>query len=802
VVLSLLVLAVFILYWRRQQLKLKALQQERNLLFIVLDTGQESRCWWIEGQIHIHATPALIKLLGLNEEQIIEIHDIVNQFASQDACQLDVILREIVQTGEAFTYVGKLIDCTSVIEVKGARYLDNGKYLYVLYFADLTENRALFERQDQRITHLKKQNERLEILVNIAPMPMWYRGRTNRIELCNYVYSGILESTVEQVVAESRELIDQQRSTSPYHLAIQAKKTGQPQSKRGHIVVEGNRRLIEMTEVPVADKSETVGYALDLTDLEEAMDELSQHITSHQEVLHHLSTPIAVYSPDTRLQFFNNAYQKIFQFDEQWLHKNPTYAEVLQDLRERRKIPEYSDFQAFKRTQLQLFNTLIQPIQDLVHLPDGHILRQMIVPHPLGGLLFLYDDVTDKLALERRYNTLIAVQKETLDHLYEGIVVFGSDNRLRLSNPATARIWQLDMIDLAPGRHAGEILDQIRHLFTGYQDWEIFRQQLLGFINDRQSKTGRFSRVDHSMIQYSYVPLPDGSHLLTFVDVSDRWRFEQALSERNQALEQADRLKSDFLSHVSYELRAPLNTIIGFTEILMNQYFGSLNERQLDYCRGIGDSAQRLLGLINDILDLASIEAGQFNLKLQPVDLETFLSSLVTLVYNRSNDQGLEIIYVNNTDVKTFIGDERRLKQALFNLLTNAIKFTPSGGRIELTATLVDSDDGQDLCLSVKDTGVGMAPEDQERLFKLFSSDISENRGRFKYKGSGLGLPLVKSFVELHGGRIELHSQPGEGTIVSCYLPLLEPDELTIPLHDAAHENAPDDHQEIRVRFD
>lgn len=769
---------LFVFFWNYQRQKYKALKREHDNLLIILDTGQESRCWWIEDQNSLHVTPALIHMLGLNDNHLIEMHDLINQFIPQDACHLDIMLAELKNKGEAFTYVGTIVDFKHIIEIKGARYLENQRYLYVLCFSDLTENRQILERQERLIQHLRKKSDRLDLLLNIAPMPIWYRGKTNRIDYCNHVYAGILDTTPDQVISQGRELIDQQRRTSPYHLAIHAKQTGGPQSHRGHIVIDGHRRLLEITEVPVADKGETVGYALDLTDLEEATVELAKHIASHQEVLHQLSTPIAVYGRDTRLQFFNNAYQKIFQFDEKWLHKNPTYSEILQDLRERRKIPEYSDFQAFKRSQLQLFNTLIQPIQDLVHLPDGHILRQMIAPHPLGGILFLYDDVTDKLALERRYNTLIAVQKETLDHLYEGIAVFGSDSRLRLSNPAAARIWQLDMIDLAPGRHIMEIIDQIQHLFAGYEDWDVFRQQMLGFMNSRQPKTGRISRVDQSMIQYSYVPLPDGSHLLSFVDVSDRWRFEQALRERNQALEQADRLKSDFLSHVSYELRAPLNTIIGFTEILMNQYFGQLNERQLDYCRGIGDSAQRLLGLINDILDLASIEAGQFNLKLQPIDLETFLSSLVTLVYNRSNDQGLEIIYDNQTQIKVIVGDERRLKQAMFNLLTNAIKFTPSGGRIELTASALQTEEGADLMLSVKDTGIGMNQEDQERLFKLFATD-SQARGRFKYNGSGLGLPLVKSFIELHGGRIEIFSNPGEGTVVSCYLPLIESDTLT-----------------------
>jgi signal transduction histidine kinase len=501
--------------------------------------------------------------------------------------------------------------------------------------------------------------------------------------------------------------------------------------------------------------------------------DLSKHIAAHQEVLHQLSTPISVFGADTRLEFFNNAYVKLFGFEEAWLHTKPTFADVLQDLRERRKLPEYPDFQDFKRGRLQLFKTLLQPIEELIHQPDDQILRLLVAPHPLGGLLFLYDDVTDKLALERRYNTLIAVQKETLDHLYEGIIVLGSDSRLRLSNPATARIWRLNMADIMPGRHAREIFDLVRSSFATEEEWSAFQERLMTIINLRIPKTGRFSRMDHSMVQYAYVPLPDGSHLLSFIDVSDRWRFEQALQERNQALEQADRLKSDFLSHVSYELRAPLNTVIGFAEILTNQYFGSLTERQLDYCRGIIDSAQRLLALINDILDLASIEAGQMTLAQQPVQLDTFLSSVVGLVYNRSHDQGLEISHENQSKIQTFLGDERRLKQALFNLLGNAIKYTPSGGRIQLKAYTQEKEQGRkELCLAVHDTGVGISEEDHARIFKVF-----ERGQNFQSKpiGAGLGLPLVKSLIELHGGTINIDSTRGEGTTIVCTVPLITP---------------------------
>ncbi|WP_052046197.1 PAS domain-containing sensor histidine kinase [Candidatus Paracaedibacter symbiosus] len=755
--------------WRQLRRDIDQLKGEQTTLKTILDTANEARCWWQDETQAVETTYGIIHLLGLNSDQPIFLQDIINQFASQDAFKLNTLIGNLKKNHAAFSECLYLIDEQTMIRLRGAEFVENGTCFCVLSFTDVTSDQAKREELEKKLDQLTQNFQRLSLLVDMVPVAIWYRGKGNKIEFCNQVYAGILDTVPRKVVQEGRELIEIEKSSSPYQMALKAGVTGQPQARRAHLVIEGHRRMIEITTVPLVDKHESIGYALDLTDIEESAAELAKHIAAHQEVLHHLSTPVAVYAADTRLEFFNHAYLKLFQFDEKWLYQKPTYGEVLQDLRERRKLPEYTDFAVFKNAQLQMFNTLITPLQEMMHQPDGHVLRIMTVPHPLGGLLFMFDDVTDKLALERRYNTLIAVQKETIDNLYEGIIVLGSDNRLRLSNQAISRILDIDPIELAPGRHAGEILYVIRHKFDRFSAWEEFRQRLLVLFNERKTITDRLSLADQSMLQYSYVPLPDGSHLLSFLDVSDRWRFEQALHERNDALEQADRLKSEFISHVSYELRAPLNTIAGFTEILMNQYFGALNERQIDYCNGINDASQRLLSLINDIIDFASVEAGQLTLKIHPIDLKNFLSSLIVLIFNRSNDNGLEIVCHNDTEISIFYGDERRLKQALFNLLVNAIKFTPSGGRIDLIAEKHMGEDGEEICFIVKDTGVGIRTEDQGRIFKLFETTTA---GR-QYNGTGLGLPLVKSFITLHGGRVQLSSEPGQGTTVVCAIPLM-----------------------------
>ena len=198
--------------------------------------------------------------------------------------------------------------------------------------------------------------------------------------------------------------------------------------------------------------------------------------------------------------------------------------------------------------------------------------------------------------------------------------------------------------------------------------------------------SGPLYRRDGSMLQVASVPLPDGEVLLTYVDVSDAARVERVLRERNEALETAGRLKSEFVANVSYELRTPLNTVIGFGEILHNQYFGPLNASQREYSRGLLDSAHQLMALIDDTIDLASIEAGYFELERSRIDVPDMLQGVVSLSRERARSRGIDMKLCFSPDIGSIEGDERRLKQALFNLISNAIKFTPPGGAIRLEA--------------------------------------------------------------------------------------------------------------------
>jgi signal transduction histidine kinase len=266
------------------------------------------------------------------------------------------------------------------------------------------------------------------------------------------------------------------------------------------------------------------------------------------------------------------------------------------------------------------------------------------------------------------------------------------------------------------------------------------------------------------VLDYAAVPLPDGACLFTYLDGTDSARVERALRERNTALETADRLKSEFIANVSYELRTPLNAIIGFAEILDLQYFGTLSERQLEYSRGIVEASQRLLSLINDILDIASIEAGHLQLERATVDIRQLLKNVHNVTAERARSRNLRLTVQSPPNIGSLVADERRLKQAMYHLINNALNFTPPGGRVTISAW---REEGAVL-FAVIDTGVGIAPEDQELVFERFARG---GRPGQEIGGVGLGLSLVKSLIELHGGTVALESTPGVGTRVTCRIP-------------------------------
>ena len=387
------------------------------------------------------------------------------------------------------------------------------------------------------------------------------------------------------------------------------------------------------------------------------------------------------------------------------------------------------------------------------------------MPRPMGGLGLALEDVTSHLQLETSYNTLMAVQQETMDNLAEAIAVFGEDGRLKLSNQAFAVMWGLTPDDVSVSTHITKLVDKMKGFFD-IDEWTKARQVILGNGLEREPRRGRILRQNGSVLEYSIVPLPDGNILNAYVDITDTVKVEQALTEKNAALQEAEKLKTDFLANVSYQLRTPLNAIMGFAEMLHQQYFGKLNERQLEYTSSMIEAGQRLVSLINDILDLSTIEAGYLRLYPAEVNVKALVEGVVALTKDWAQKQNIEMIVQCADKALTVEADERRLKQVLLNLISNAINYSPNGGKI----TLSIARDGECALLDIRDTGMGIPSTDLENVFTPFQKIQSKKAQR--RSGAGLGLTLVKSIVELHGGSVAIESKEGAGTLVTCRLPI------------------------------
>lgn len=254
----------------------------------------------------------------------------------------------------------------------------------------------------------------------------------------------------------------------------------------------------------------------------------------------------------------------------------------------------------------------------------------------------------------------------------------------------------------------------------------------------------------------------------TTMDITDLKRVQHEITAAKEAAERADRTKSEFLASMSHELRTPLNAILGFSEMMKEETFGPHGDpHYLDYSHDIHASGSHLLTLINDILDLSKIEAGRFELDRSEIDPSDLVESALRLIRERADAGGLELATSIDPDLPTIVGDERRLLQVLLNLLSNAVKFTPTGGTVEVSAS-VESPGG--IFFSVSDTGVGMAKEDIPTALSIFGQ--VENQLSHDLVGTGLGLPLAMSLVEIHGGRLEIDSTPGRGTRATIWLPV------------------------------
>lgn len=594
---------------------------------------------------------------------------------------------------------------------------------------------------------------RFAAFIDSVVEPAWIAGADGQAVWGNEAFLRAVGATA----ASAPALVGKSFDRAVDAMVIEAAAKGERSEAVRWINLEGRRRAFRLSAQPLEGGGVGV-FCADVTEIEDVRDAFKKHVEAHDETLNHIAEAVAIFSATRRLSFHNTAFAELWGLEPAWLADRPTHGEILDRLRQRRRLPETIDYAGWKSAELARYEDLGPQADDLWHLPDGRTLKVVRQPHPLGGMLLIYSDITGELRLKAQYNALIQVQQATLDKLNDAVAVFGSDGRLRLHNEAFETFWNVTPHALEA---AGDFEGVVELCVPRLHDLAFWRE-LKGRVADpdpqmRAPTSGEVRTSDGRIVLYQSRPLPDGATLIAFADVTDTRDLQSALADRSAALDEAERLKRDFVGNVSYELRTPLTTIIGYSELL--ERADGLSERGRNHVAAVRAAATQLARSIDDVLDMAQIDAGEMALEIQDIRVSDLLMNAQERALKDAQLGAVTLAVECEEDVGLIRGDAKRLAQTMDHLVENALRQTPPGGRVTLSARRALGE----VRLDVSDTGRGVPFHVQAHIFDRF---VGRDRG-----GPGLGLALVKALVELHGGWVALESEPGAGSTFTCHLP-------------------------------
>ena len=595
----------------------------------------------------------------------------------------------------------------------------------LLWLFDISEADTERAKLARRIQQTEGALDALTQLIESAPFPMWYRGPDLSLGLVNAAFVAAVEARdAADVIERGSELIDAVGSESARSGAEIALETGRPYSRTQPATIGQERRVLRLVDVPLPTGA-VAGFAIDIQDLEDARLELARHQESQRELADRMTAGAAQFDGDRHIAFFNQPFAIMAQLEPDWLAEQPEFDRVLERMRENGRLPEVRDFPAWKTERREWFTSPEETIEEDWILANGDHLRVLGQPLPDGGLRLIFEDRTEQVRLASARDTLLRVRAATFDNLFEVISVFASDGRLYLWNRRFSEVWDLDESWLAEHPRVDELVPAMAKRLVNPTAAAQVRELVRSTTSGRQSGTGRVSLTDGRHFDFAAVPLPDGNALFTMIDVTDSSRIEAALRERATALEEADRVKTDFVANMSYELRTPLTSIGGFARDAAAGYAGKLPPAASEYVGAILESVERLSKLINDVLDLTQGDTKGVVLERERVDMSGMCRAVAEALRGRVEEKGQSLELEIDPSTGSVIGDARRLRESVEHILRNAVAYTDEGGHISLKASGTE----EAAIVTITDNGPGIEPDDQAQVFDALSSLGRDGRG-------------------------------------------------------------------------
>ena len=578
------------------------------------------------------------------------------------------------------------------------------------------------------------------------PLVMWITDKDNKLRAINKTYAEILNIEDKRYIIRNNIQIIQKNELDKIITKKIKLKT----------IVNGSRYIYEVTKFIRSNKNYYI--AIDITNRDAQSEILSKQILAHQHLLDKITTAVAIFSQDKKLNFYNEAYVKLWKMDEEWLQSNPSDIEILDYLRNKNQIPEQINYKKWRLDYLKIYE-LDNNSEEWWHTPDGKSIRLLKQPNPIGGVTYLYENLTEKLNLQSDYNTLHGIQKQTIENLYEGIALFGTDGKLKLYNPSFAKLWNIEKNYLEQEPHIENIIDILEENGVNKGLWSNIYNNIISSENERVSVAGEIKVDDNKIINYRSVILPDSAVLYSFNDITDESRVENALKERNKALIEANNIKNTFMGHISYELRVPLTNIMGFSEILSNQNFGKINKKQADYLHDIQISSKELHSLIDDILDLTAADSGTLKLNYEHISIQESLDTIRSDIQSTLEFMGIKIIFSIDNPMQKIEIDKYCFEKIIKNLLTSAIGNSFVKNKIELK-------------IYKKNRFIEIVTYGRWQEMNTLIDPISKKTNNNEFTATGIRLSIIKRFVEIHNGEISIMNNTKNDSGIKIKLPI------------------------------
>ncbi len=470
-----------------------------------------------------HCSRRLAVMMNLEKGTLASFDDILRCFYKEDARKILKYAEMLKEDGVSFEddFAGKN---NKLFHLTGTRInsADGNIYCDMIWFRDISLEESRLRSLEEKESQHQNKIQEMEYLINNLPYPVWLRDEKLNIRAINKKYAEYAEAkNKEEILEKNIEILNLNGESISKKLAESAHATNRPKKQAAPIIKNGQRKYAEVIETPFhtegcLDKICTAGALIDITELDELKRNLRVHQNSHLEVLGSLGTAFAVFDKKFKLAFYNQPFCKMWLLDTDWLEQAPTYSMFLDLAREKRILPETPDYRHFKEEELQDFSNIIEAKEDMLHLPDGKTLRRVRGPHPMGGLVFAFEDVSDRLEMHRAYNELSIIRWEILENLFDAVLIFNESGKLAFFNQAYVKLWNAQIDFLKKGPSLAELIDSQKEFFPNIKNWAELKEYIVNRLLDITAKSYCLTRDDNEQIDVLSARLSDGSLMVAY----------------------------------------------------------------------------------------------------------------------------------------------------------------------------------------------------------------------------------------------------------------------------------------------